>query len=189
MYNMTTTPYTGPNLHAPSGTMFLAIPAAFMGLLSSAQAAADSWEAVLGREIQIVENAGCSPENANCISFKNDHGTLPGDSGCASLATASPSPSGAWNGTTSIRLVPDWASRGAHPGNLQNLIAHELGHYFGLYDRLDASCTYESSVMHYVNCYDTQAPQTGKAIGPSASDAEALIRSTYGNQNRKTCGW
>jgi hypothetical protein len=71
----------------------------------------------------------------------------------------------------------------------RNLGPHELGHYFGLWNRSDSSCTEDKTIMGSSGCYATQAPAPGTALGPTASDASALTNSTYGNQVRNICGW
>jgi hypothetical protein len=125
--------FTGPgdvNFHAPPGPITIAVPPGFEDVEEAAQAAAADWEARLGKDITVSPNATCAANDPLCASFTNDHGTLPGDSGCASFRTATYSTStGAWAGSTAVRLELNW--NGGHPDNLRWTVAHELGHYLG----------------------------------------------------------
>jgi hypothetical protein len=160
-----TDPNNTTNYHAPPGKVTIAVPSDFMNAFSAAQAAADLWHTALGREIEVLPNSVCSGSDAMCVSFKNNHGTLPDDAeGCASLGTASYNPAGEWIGSTNVRFIPDWSN--ANPGRLQRLIAHELGHYFGLGNRLHASCPDPETVMGSTpDCYSTEPPPNGLLLG------------------------
>ena len=177
------------NFHGPLGPITIAVPTDFEVALPAAVYAAAAWQSALGREINVEPNQVCDARNPLCISFKNDHGTRQGDTGCASLDTASYNPAGEWIGSTAVRFEPVWDT--AHTDRLQALIAHELGHYFGLFDRLDASCADPDSIMTYVStpCYSADPLPSGKRTGPSDSDVLALLKSTYGSKVRTTCGW
>jgi len=180
------------NFHGPpTGTVTIVVPsAAFEDARGPAQQAAADWAAALGRTVTVLPGYNtCAPTDPLCISFKNDQGTQPGDPvGCASFGTASYDPAtGVWQGSTSVRFEPKWM--GGHADNLRRTIAHEIGHYFGLFNRLDASCTYSNTLMGSTSRYAVQAPASGTALGPTASDEAALLNSTYGNQVRSTCGW
>ena len=92
-----------------------------------------------------------------------------------------------WEGSTSVRFEPKWT--GGHPSNLRETIAHELGHYFGLWNRDDSSCTDANTIMGPAGCYSPTPPPGTTALGPTLADALAVNDSTYANQNRKICGW
>jgi hypothetical protein len=187
--------YTGGtpavNYHAPpSGEIKIVIPsAAFEDARGPAEQAAADWGAALGRTITVQPGyATCVASDPLCIGFLDDHGTRQNDPpGCASFDPATYATNGEWRGTTNIRFEPNWT--GGHSDNLQHTIAHELGHYFGLWNRLHSSCAYTDTVMGPVSCYASQAPPTGTALGPTPSDASALLNSTYGTQVRSICGW
>ncbi len=185
----------GYNYHAPSGEITINVPPGFGDALDAVQAAAEAYETLLGRVINVNSNATCTGGSGSCVTLGDDHGSLPGDSGCASLGTSSPDASGAWTDTMTIRLESSWVN--AHGDRLQHNIAHELGHYFGLWNRLHASCT-NGTIMGAspppVNpngplCNDSSAPASGTITLPTAADALPLLLSTYGNGNRKICGW
>lgn len=179
------------NFHGPPmGDIKILIPsAAFEDARVAAEQAAADWASALGRTITVQAGYGtCGSTDPLCIGFKNDHGSLPTDTGCASFGTASYNPTtGEWTESTNIRFEPNWT--GGHQQNLRLTIAHELGHYFGLFNRLDATCTASNTVMGAGSCYAAQAPPSGTALGPTPSDAAALLNSTFGNQVRSTCGW
>jgi hypothetical protein len=127
------------NYHGPaSGTIIIRIPsAAFEDARGPAAAAAADWATALGRTINVEPGYGtCTVNDPLCIGFLNDHGTRIGDlpGTCASFDTASYNPStGVWTGTTNVRFENQWT--GGHADNLRETIAHELGHYFGLWNR------------------------------------------------------
>ena len=86
-----------------------------------------------------------------------------------------------------------WDPQNVNPDKLQHNLSHELAHYFGLDDRLDASCVPGTTVMDafpttLTPCYSGTS-YTGMQKNLTDSDTEALTRSTYGNANRKVCGW
>ena len=151
---------------------------------------ASDWASRRGRTVR-AELGTCGSDDPRCIGFKADHGTLPDDPpGCASLQTATYNPNtGEWGGSTAVRLIPGWATTGYDSKNIQGTIAHEVGHYFGLWNRLDSTCSASDTVMGPRDCYGAQPPAASDAIGPTASDADALKRSTYDNGNRRICGW
>jgi hypothetical protein len=177
------------NYHAPLGDITIAVPVGYGAAQAPAEAAAAAWSTALGRSITVKANSTCSAGDPLCVQLKNDHGSDELDTGCASQGTASYNSAGEWIGATSIRFMPDWS--GAHPDVLQRIIAHELGHYFGLFNRLDASCGSADTVMGYspTACYSTTAPPEGTLLGPSASDTFVIQNSVYGDNVRTTCGW
>lgn len=179
------------NFQAPAtGGITIVIPSGFEDARGPAEQAAADWSAALGRNVTVQAGYGtCAAGDPLCIQLKDDHGTLPGDpAGCASFGTATYDPStGAWQGSTSVRFELNW--KGGHPDNLRRTIAHELGHYFGLANRLHSSCSQSGTVMGATSCYASQAPPAGTALGPSASDVSALVNSTYGSHVRSICGW
>jgi hypothetical protein len=176
------------NYHGPAtGPIVIAVPPGFSGALGAAKAAASDWAAALGRDITAVETT-CTAGDELCIELDDDHGTVEDDpEGCASLGPASYDTNGVWTGRTRVRFEPNW--KGAHADSLRWTIAHELGHYFGLWNRQDGSCGYDTTLMKGGNCYGTSAPPAGTALGPTASDVSALVNSTYGSQGRSICGW
>ncbi|HXG89849.1 MAG TPA: hypothetical protein VNJ02_16085 [Vicinamibacterales bacterium] len=143
--------FTGPgdvvNFHPPTGQIVIAVPSEFADAVEPARAAAADWQVALGRTVTVVENSECAPNDPLCVGLRNDHGTLPGDPvGCASLGTATyNATTGTWGGSTAVRFEPNWT--GGHADNLRKTIAHELGHYFGLANRLDATCGLDETVM------------------------------------------
>jgi hypothetical protein len=69
-------------------------------------------------------------------------------------------------------------------------MAHEIAHYFGLDERVHASCSTSDTLMTPGLCYGSNTPPPGQfPTGLTASDAEAISRSPRGNGNRKVCGW
>ena len=185
-------PSNAINYHAPLGNITIKVPAGFGLAQAPAEAAAAAWSAALGRTIVVQADSTCPQTDPLCVDLKADHGTLDGDTGCASLGTASYNPAGEWTGSTAVRFMPDWS--GAHPDKLQRLIAHELGHYFGLYNRLDASCGSSDTIMgaftnSVAECYSSAAPATGTLLAPSGGDTLAIQKSTYGDHVRTMCGW
>jgi hypothetical protein len=175
------------NYHGPAtGDVVIGVPPGFTNAIGPAQAAAADWQAALGRPVYVLTNHTCSVNDPLCIGFTNDHGTRDGDEGCASLDTASFTGAGVWTGATAVRFEPDWT--GAHPEALRRLIAHEMGHYFGLGNRL--TCGTNDSIMSaFSNCYTDQPMPVGTIFGPTASDASATLHSTYGDHVRTTCGF
>jgi hypothetical protein len=99
------------NFHAPpSGAIKIRIPSIdFEHARVPAQQAAADWAASLGRTVTVESGYGtCSASDPLCVGFKNDHGTRPGDTGCASLDTASyNATTGAWEGSTAVRFEPN----------------------------------------------------------------------------------
>jgi hypothetical protein len=187
-----TPPNPTVNFHGPSsGEIKIAIPSsAFEAARVPAEQAAADWATALGRTVTVQAGyTTCTSTDPLCIQLKDDQGTQPDDpEGCASLGTATYDPStGVWQGSTSVRFEPNWT--GGHPDNLRHTIAHELGHYFGLFNRLHASCSATNTIMHYVDCYASQPPPTGTSLGPTPSDVSPILNSTYGNQIRNSCGW
>jgi hypothetical protein len=177
----------GINYHPPMGPVTIRIPSQFAAIQGAVELAAADWSSRLGITITVTVNSTCSGE-ASCVYFKDDHGTLPNDTGCASFMGSSYTPTGEWTGSAYVRFKPnDWAT--AHPDRIQSVVAHELGHYFGLANRIHSSCSTAETIMGYQDCYNTQAPTSGTNLGPTASDAEALRRATRGGNNRKVCGW
>lgn len=186
----------GNNYQAPPGPITIAIPPQFTPILESIiRAAAADWASLLGRTITVNANATCPANTGSCVTVRADHGTLPGDTGCASLGTSSPDPNGAWTNTMAIRLAPTiWS--GANTERLRRMIAHELGHYFGLWNRQDATCPTDSTIMGDAgggpalpDCYASSPLPPGYTVSPTAGDKSPLVKSTYGNHNRKVCGW
>lgn len=180
------------NFHGPpSGDIKIVVPSPdFEEARGPAAAAAADWAQALGRNISVQPGYNsCASDDPLCIQLKNDHGTQPGDPpGCASLGTATYNPTtGVWAGSTSVRFLPNWT--GGHPDNLRKTVAHELGHYFGLWNRLDASCSTANTIMSSGNCYSPDPPPSGTALGPTPEDALPLLKSTYGDEVRNTCGW
>jgi hypothetical protein len=180
------------NFHGPqTGNIKIVLPsAAFENARASAEAAAAAWAKGLGRNISVQPGyQTCESNDSLCIQLKNDHGTQPGDPvGCASLGTATYNPTtGVWAGSTSVRFEPNWT--GGHPDNLTRTIAHELGHYCGLWNREHASCSSAGTIMSAGNCYSPDPPPAGTALGPTSEDVLPVMKSTYGNQVRSTCGW
>jgi hypothetical protein len=178
------------NYQAPPGMITIAVPPGFDPADQPARDAAAAWGKALGRTITVASNSTCSPSLGGlCVGMKEDHGTLPGDpAGCASLGTSSPDPStGAWTGTMYVRFSPGWKS--AHPTRIQWTIAHELGHYFGLFNQEHSSCNAENTVMSAGSCNSPDAVPSGVALGPTGGDAATLNNSTYGDKNRLVCGW
>jgi hypothetical protein len=181
----------GKNVHPPSGDITINIPAGFEDLVGPAKAAAASWSAALGRKVDVVSNQPCS--GGRCVTVNENYVNPPPPQpqGCADFAGGNYNTStGEWASTGTIRLMPAW--RTAHPNRNQRSIAHELGHYFGLWNRTQSPCAYPNTVMSAPpgpGCYDSSAPPQDSALGPTSSDAAALKESTYGNQNRKLCGW
>lgn len=178
-----------PNYQPPPGPITINIPPGFEDAEAAVRAAAAAWATATGRVINVNMNATCSGGSGSCVTIKADHGTLPGDEGCASLGTSSPSPTGEWTDTMSVRLEPGWAT--ASSSRLQRLIAHELGHYFGLWNRMDPSCASGPTVMDAATgpCYDSSAYPAGEPLGPTASDVAAIQNGVYGKKNRTVCGW
>jgi hypothetical protein len=75
---------------------------------------------------------------------------------------------------------------------LQSDLAHELGHYFGLENREHSSCTCGNTVMGPSlgsTCNDPNPPPGNCTVDPTDSDQRTLKGATYGNNNRKICGW
>jgi hypothetical protein len=70
------------NYHAPpSGTIYIAVPTAFMSAYVAAQQAAADWANALGRNIEALPNTVCQSGDPLCVGFKDDHGTRQGDAG------------------------------------------------------------------------------------------------------------
>jgi NAD(P)-dependent dehydrogenase (short-subunit alcohol dehydrogenase family) len=185
-------PYQRNTSGAPSnGNIVIRVPsAAFEDARIPAEGAAADWAKALNRNVSVAPGySTCNPTDPLCIDIKNDHGTQPGDpAGCASLGTNTYDPTtGVWGGSTSVRFEPNWT--GGDPLNLRETIAHELGHYFGLFDRGHSSCTQQNTIMGPSGCYFTTPPAGTTTLGPTTSDIAPLVNSTYGHNIRNTCGW
>jgi hypothetical protein len=184
------------NYHAPTGDITIAVPS---GLSSSAvvaaiNAAKADWEAALNRTINVNLNTLCTSTDERCIELRDDYGTLSGDNAlwCGEFRGTVPDANGAWyDGNSVIRFrSSSLNAQNTHPDYLRRTMAHELGHYFGLYDRNHASCDNTMSVMALGGgCGNSSAPASGYKLGPTASDISPLAISTYGNQIRAICGW
>jgi hypothetical protein len=181
----------GRNYHAPSGTVTINLAEGLDDLLGPAKAAASSWAAALGRSVNVVVNEEC--KSGLCVNVTDDFVMEPGpeEGPCGEFVGGTYNVStGEWMAPANIRLNADWTV--AHPARNQRHIAHELGHYFGLWNRITSGCAYTNSVMAQSIpplCYSSNAPPQDAALGPTATDVAALKDSTYGNQNRKICGW
>jgi hypothetical protein len=185
------------NLRAPSsGPITIRIPSInYEDARAAATAAAAAWSAALNRSITVEAGYGtCDAGNPLCIGFSNDYGTLPDDPpGCAGFQGSSPNAStGVWLGAGTVRLLP---KRSGDATRFQRTVAHELGHYFGLWNELNATCNYKNSLMATPppgnnGCSSTDAPPADTALGPTPSNTSALLNSTYAAvQNRNICGW
>jgi hypothetical protein len=177
----------GINYHAPpTGDIVIRVPSIMKNAFGPAEQAAASWSTTLNRNVSVVLNdTPCPAGNPLCVGMNDDHGTLPNDpEGCASLGTASYTPTGVWTGTTTVRLSPNWTS--GHPQRVQRTIAHELGHYFGLWNR---TCFFTDTVMGPWDCDNPAPPPADAPLGPTASDGTAASSSTYGNGVRQICGY
>lgn len=184
--------HLGVFFRAPSGPIRIVLPIGFEILYDAALLAAASWEAALGRTITIEHQIDphappCPPDDGLCLTFADDYGSRPGETDCAALDTNTYAPNGEWLGPLVIRLKPSWAM---YPVDSQTwLIAHELGHYFGLDNRIHQSCSSGDTVMNYCELPLTDPRPVGTSLGPTQSDAEALLNSTYGPQSKQVCGW
>jgi hypothetical protein len=175
------------NFYVPPGDITIALPSGFSDALNEAQAAAFDWSLALNRTINVVENATCAVDDPRCVYFTNDQEDGPNDN-CASFQGGSyNSDTGAWTHSGHIRLQPKW--NGGHTDNLRKTIAHELGHYFGLANRIGSTCTASNTIMQGALCYSATAPAQGTALGPTPDDSSPLNNSTYGNKVRSICGW
>jgi hypothetical protein len=181
----------GFNYQAPPGPITIAVPSGYDAAYGPAASAAADWASRLGRQIQVLPNSTCPPGAGTCVGMREDHGTVPGDPpGCASLGTSSPTPTGAWTDTMYVRFSPGW--RSSHVDRIRRTIAHELGHYFGLGNRLDPSCLFGDTVMGAPtgeSCNDPAPLPAGTPLGPTVGDARPLTETTYGSGNRLVCGW
>jgi hypothetical protein len=181
------------NYHAPPGPITIIIPAGFEAAEAAARAAAAAWAAALNIVINVNMGGTCSIGSGTCVTMSGDHGTLPTDIGCASFRGAGSTSDGTWNDTGTIRLMSTWQD--AHPNRLQHTIAHELGHYFGLWNRVDPSCAGPSTIMNGGagapggGCNSSSVPDPAYPLGPTAADIAALKNGTYGQHNRTICGW
>jgi hypothetical protein len=190
---------TGPvNFHAPaSGDIVIAIPLNFPGASTAEpilQQIASDWSAATLRNISVQTDTTCALGDALCVELDDDHGTNPNDQGCASLGPPEPgysyNPStGVFQGRARIRLEPNWSTSGVHADRLRKVMAHELGHYFGLYNLDHSSCTASNSIMKGTidgGCYSPNAPDG--VLGPTSSDSNMLL-AVYDTQPRAICGW
>jgi hypothetical protein len=107
---------------------------------------------------------------------------------CVLSPVAPPGAALSWRvppGSIRLRSASLWPT--ADPNNLRSLVAHEVAHYFGLDERMHSSCSTSDTIMTPGPCYSSiPAPFP---TGPTASDIEAMVRSTRGNNHRKVCGW
>jgi hypothetical protein len=182
--------YTDPgntiDYHAPLGDIKIAIPTGFSAAQAPAEAAAADWGTALGRTINVVANSTCATDDPRCVTLSADFVS----DDCGEFQGSSYDTDGQWIGPGKIRMWSTWA--GAHPDLLRKYIAHELGHYFGLDNRLN-SCSSADTVMgpSPTACYSATAPPTGTALGPSSSDIALLLDTVYNSTShvRIACGW
>ena len=177
------------NFRAPAtGTVKIVIPNGLEPLRGPAEDAAADWEAALGRDVEVQSGWGsCTATDPLCVELADDYPF--NTDGCAEFDMTSADQNGIFTGSSTIRLRADWVN--AHVDVLRRKVAHELGHYFGLGNRLAGGCSNLNSVMAsgWDGCYSADPAPQGAHVGPSLSDITAVTKSTYGNQVRSTCGW
>jgi hypothetical protein len=171
-----------------SGDITIAVPSGFETAKGPADAAASAWSAAMGRTVQAQSNTTCTTKDPNCIQLTD---TFPvNSSDCAQFfPTAGTDASGYWVQSSEIQMKNTY--KGADSTRIEEIIGHELGHYFGLYNMDDASCTDSNTVMNAAapgGCYSGTAPNPTPQTGPTPADKEAL-RVPYGDGVPITCGW
>ena len=178
-------------MHPPSGPITISLKAEMESIKPIVEAAAQSWQTALGITINVQIEGTCT--GGRCVYIDDTYvSPPPPNAGCAEFAGGSPNPDAPseWNTSSTIRMSLDWQN--AHSARNQRTVAHELGHYFGLFNRELSPCAASNTVMSAApgpSCYSSQAPPAGTPLGPTSSDLAAIRESPYGGNNRKTCGW
>ena len=170
------------DLHPPPGPITIVVPSSMSGILMPLADAVGDWEAKTGTTIHIAFNGDCLPTDGRCVVLDQTYSGV----GCLDTGGATYNQSGEYTSPTSTNLMSNWAQ--AAPSNLRSDLAHELGHFFGLGDRDDSSCSCGATIMGPApsqTCNDPNPYPSGCALGPTASDQRTLPRSS----NREVCGW
>jgi hypothetical protein len=180
----------GLNLHPPaSGPVKIVLPsAAFESARGPATDAAYDWSQSLGRSVSVQSGYGtCETTDELCIQLDAEYV----GSGCAGFAGGTYDTSGVYTSSGRIKFPSNWNSGSPHYNVIRVTIAHELGHYFGLANRLGAGCGNYNTVMHYspTACWSSTAPSVDDKLGPTSEDISPIQNATYGNNVRSTCGW
>jgi hypothetical protein len=174
----------GKQLYAPTGDVTIAVPSGFESAQSAAEAAAAAWSTSTGRTVTAKANTTCGTNDPRCVQLTDTYS----GSDCAVLQPLGYDTStGAFTKMSELRMKSGWDK--AHPTFLKELVGHEMGHFFGLANMLDASCTDDNTVMNSTkSCYPTQEPNPVPQTGPTPGDKEAL-NVPYGDATPITCGW
>jgi hypothetical protein len=146
--------------------------------------------AALGRTISVLPNTECAPTEALCVNVSEDYGEAEGETDCGVLAPpAGYTSDGTFTTPPKIRVRPEWVD--SDYDRLARIFAHELTHYFGIWNRIDGSCGSSDTLMGVSpppTCYDSSPLAPGTPLGPTASDV-LIISQIYGNHIRISCGW
>jgi hypothetical protein len=181
--------HEGTFYRGPLENVKLNVPLGMDEALIPAGNAAATVAAAMGVSVDVTYNQPCS--GGACMNLTEDPAV--GEDCAAFIAAASPT--GVHTAPSNIAFQPPTSStnwRTTHPTRLQQLIAHELMHYFGLGNRGHATCSHANTLMKggwEPSCYSSAAPPTGSAVGPTWSDSASARTGSYGPQNQKYCGW
>jgi hypothetical protein len=144
--------------------------------------AVEAWNDVLnttGVEFEITDVLCGS--GGDCIEMQTTTETI---AGCADITPSSINQSSGYIDGVSIMRFPASTWSNASDSRLQRGVAHELGHVLGLANN---TCSNVNTLMGPASsCTSTD---TGMALGPTTSDVLPVVKSTYGNQVRATCGF
>jgi hypothetical protein len=170
---------TGTHHHVPEGVVYIYIPSGmWTDLIGPATTAVTRWESELpgvNVDFEITPN-DCSAYGSSCIMVDEDH---PGD-GCAGTTPFGSDP---WE----LKLKSNWrdALTNGHTTRLERTVGHELGHAAGL---AHSDCTDDESIMAETPIL-CDASASGMTIEPLEPDVRPTVSSTYGDGNRKLCGF
>ncbi len=178
----------GQNAHPPQGTgdITIVLPSDMGDIIPTLTDAKVDWENGTGRVIHVLLGGTCDNIPAGyCIRLDDGYsgGGCAGTSGEVNLST------GQWVSPT-ILIKDGWQT--SNPSVLRHNLAHEIGHYFGLDDRLNSSCGCTDTTMGTAYgepgvCNSPDAPPQGCTLGPTASDLRIVAAGPNGN--RQVCGW
>lgn len=152
-----------------------------------ARPAIDEWQNKLSRaglnlQLTPAPGVGCAVVDAHCITI--DSMTCPDPFANACGCTSPPSgPDGLYGNRSIIHLRPGF---GSWPAEAQtSVIAHEMGHLFGLAHQ--QNCSETSTVMHTLDELGLPCGSVPQATRPTNSDAVPVAKTVYSNGSRKVC--